>query len=97
MVKDGYEKIVNIDISDVIIQCMAKKYKHVKQLTCKSLTSLPEISALNASWPHCCQSTGCLMSYRHCIIIDVAKPIVNPSIDAASFSNLLRWDLIVFC
>ncbi|XP_024374267.1 uncharacterized protein [Physcomitrium patens] len=37
MVKDGYEKIVNIDISDVIIQCMAKKYKHVKQLTYKRM------------------------------------------------------------
>ncbi|XP_020526621.1 methyltransferase-like protein 13 isoform X2 [Amborella trichopoda] len=32
MVKDGYEDIVNIDISSVVIDMMIKKYEHVPQL-----------------------------------------------------------------
>lgn len=34
MVKDGYEDIMNIDISSVAIDLMRKKYEHVPQLKC---------------------------------------------------------------
>lgn len=35
MVKDGYKHIVNIDISQVVIDAMKIKYKHLPQLECK--------------------------------------------------------------
>lgn len=34
MVKDGYEEIVNVDISAVAIDMMKKKYEHVPQMKC---------------------------------------------------------------
>lgn len=34
MVKDGYEEIVNVDISTVAIDMMRRKYEHVPQLKC---------------------------------------------------------------
>lgn len=34
MVKDGYEDIMNIDISSVAIDMMRRKYEHVPQLKC---------------------------------------------------------------
>ena len=34
MVKDGYENIVNIDISQVVIDAMTQKYKDMPQLIC---------------------------------------------------------------
>lgn len=34
MVKDGYQKIMNIDISDVLIKVMTMKYKQMPQLQC---------------------------------------------------------------
>lgn len=34
MVKDGYEDIVNIDISSVAIDMMRRKYEFVPQLKC---------------------------------------------------------------
>lgn len=40
MVKDGYEKIMNIDISKVLIQVMTIKYKNMPQLQCKPWVSL---------------------------------------------------------
>lgn len=34
MVSDGYEEIVNIDISSVVIEMMRKKYFNIPQLQC---------------------------------------------------------------
>lgn len=34
MVKDGYEEIVNIDISSVAIEMMRRKYEYIPQLKC---------------------------------------------------------------
>lgn len=34
MVKDGYEDIMNIDISSVAIDMMISKYEHIPQLKC---------------------------------------------------------------
>lgn len=34
MVKDGYEDIMNIDISSVAIDMMRRKYEHIPQLKC---------------------------------------------------------------
>lgn len=34
MVKDGYEDIMNVDISSVAIDLMRRKYEHVPQLKC---------------------------------------------------------------
>lgn len=34
MVKDGFEDIMNIDISSVAIEMMRKKYEDVPQLKC---------------------------------------------------------------
>lgn len=34
MIRDGFEDIVNIDISSVAIEMMRKKYEHVPQLKC---------------------------------------------------------------
>lgn len=34
MVKDGYEDIVNIDISSVAIDMMRTKYEYIPQLKC---------------------------------------------------------------
>ena len=34
MVKDGYEEIMNIDISSVAIDMMRRKYEHIPQLKC---------------------------------------------------------------
>lgn len=34
MVKDGYEDIVNIDISSVAIDMMRRKYEYIPQLKC---------------------------------------------------------------
>lgn len=34
MVKDGFEDIMNIDISSVAIEMMRKKYENVPQLKC---------------------------------------------------------------
>jgi hypothetical protein len=34
MAKDGYENIVNIDISSVVIEQMREKHKEITQLTC---------------------------------------------------------------
>lgn len=34
MVKDGYEDIMNIDISSVAIEMMRRKYEHIPQLKC---------------------------------------------------------------
>ncbi|CAN6337711.1 unnamed protein product [Urochloa humidicola] len=34
MAKDGYEDIVNIDISSVVIEQMREKHKEIPQLTC---------------------------------------------------------------
>lgn len=34
MVQDGYEEIMNIDISSVAIEMMRMKYEHVPQLKC---------------------------------------------------------------
>jgi hypothetical protein len=34
MAKDGYEDIVNIDISSVVIEQMREKHKEITQLTC---------------------------------------------------------------
>lgn len=37
MVKDGYEDIVNIDISSVVIDQMREKHTDIPQLTCSVL------------------------------------------------------------
>lgn len=34
MVKDGYEDIINIDISSVAIDMMRRKYENIPQLKC---------------------------------------------------------------
>lgn len=34
MVKDGYEDVVNIDISSVAIDMMRRKHKYIPQLKC---------------------------------------------------------------
>lgn len=34
MIKDGYEDIMNVDISCVAIEMMRRKYEHVPQLKC---------------------------------------------------------------
>lgn len=34
MVNDGYEEIVNVDISTVAIDMMKRKYEHVPQMKC---------------------------------------------------------------
>lgn len=34
MVKDGYEEIMNIDISSVAIEMMKRKHAHIPQLKC---------------------------------------------------------------
>lgn len=34
MVKDGYEDIMNVDISSVAIDMMRTKYEHIPQLKC---------------------------------------------------------------
>lgn len=34
MAKDGYEDIMNIDISSVAVDLMKKKYEHIPQLKC---------------------------------------------------------------
>ena len=34
MVKDGYEEIMNIDISSVAIEMMRRKHEHIHQLQC---------------------------------------------------------------
>lgn len=34
MVKDGYEDIVNVDISSVAIDIMKRKHEHIPQLQC---------------------------------------------------------------
>jgi hypothetical protein len=34
MVKDGYEEIINIDISSVAIDMMRRKYEYIPQLKC---------------------------------------------------------------
>jgi hypothetical protein len=34
MVKDGYENIMNIDISSVAIDMMRRKYEYIPQLKC---------------------------------------------------------------
>lgn len=36
MVNDGYQRIVNIDISSVVIQAMSEKYRHNPRLICTS-------------------------------------------------------------
>lgn len=38
MVKDGYENIMNVDISCVAIEMMRQKYEHIPQLKCNLLT-----------------------------------------------------------
>ncbi|KAH7426419.1 hypothetical protein KP509_10G001400 [Ceratopteris richardii] len=37
MVKDGYQRITNIDISSVVIEAMRKKYKDCTQLSCLTM------------------------------------------------------------
>jgi len=39
MAKDGYEDIVNIDISSVVIEQMREKHKEITQLTCSACDS----------------------------------------------------------
>lgn len=34
MVKDGYEDIINVDISSVAIDMMRRKYENIPQLKC---------------------------------------------------------------
>jgi RAT1-interacting protein len=41
MVKDGYEDIVNIDISSVVIEQMSEKHMDIPQLTCTVLLITP--------------------------------------------------------
>ena len=43
MVKDGYEEIVNIDISPVVISSMQKKYENVPQLKCIHIKQEPNV------------------------------------------------------
>ena len=38
MVKDGYEDIMNIDISSVAVDMMRRKYEYIPQLKCILLT-----------------------------------------------------------
>lgn len=40
MVKDGYEDIMNIDISSVAIEMMKRKYEYIPQLKCILLKEL---------------------------------------------------------
>jgi hypothetical protein len=35
MVKDGYQNIMNIDISAVVVEAMTAKYKDIPQLKCE--------------------------------------------------------------
>ncbi|KAG0631146.1 hypothetical protein M758_1G230900 [Ceratodon purpureus] len=39
MAKDGYQRIMNVDISDILIKILIDKYKHMPQLQCKVLNS----------------------------------------------------------
>jgi hypothetical protein len=36
MVKDGYQNIMNIDISAVVVEAMTAKYKDIPQLKCEN-------------------------------------------------------------
>ncbi len=36
MVKDGYQNIMNIDISGVVVEAMTAKYKDIPQLKCEN-------------------------------------------------------------
>lgn len=40
MVDDGYEEVINIDISSVVIEAMKKKYSNRSQLKCITLRDL---------------------------------------------------------
>lgn len=42
MVSDGYQDIVNIDISAVVIEAMREKYKDMHQLHCNT-SSYPDL------------------------------------------------------
>lgn len=57
MVDDGYQDVVNIDISSVVIEQMKKKYHDKPQLKC--IIFVPNIQTLNPC--------GISMAY-HCII-----------------------------
>jgi hypothetical protein len=52
MVKDGYETILNVDISQVVIDSMTEKYKDTPQLQCNISTPLLMAATCNAS--HVC-------------------------------------------
>lgn len=39
MVDDGYEDVINVDISSVVIEAMQKKYCNCPQLKCTFLAS----------------------------------------------------------
>jgi hypothetical protein len=41
MVDDGYQDVVNIDISSVVIDQMKKKYREKPQLKCNALCCVP--------------------------------------------------------
>jgi hypothetical protein len=41
MVDDGYQDVVNIDISSVVIDQMKKKYHEKPQLKCNTLCCMP--------------------------------------------------------
>jgi EEF1A lysine methyltransferase 4 len=43
MVEDGYQDVVNIDISSVVIDQMTKKYHDKPQLKCNILCCLPPV------------------------------------------------------
>lgn len=50
MVDDGYEDVVNIDISSVVIDTMIKKYSHRPQLKCKSLLLISSAALILQFW-----------------------------------------------
>lgn len=65
MVKDGYEDIVNIDISSVAIDMMRRKCQHMPQLKC--ILTLRKITLLKYAffWIVCAmQSFGSFFLYE---------------------------------
>jgi hypothetical protein len=98
MVSDGYQRIVNIDISNVVIQAMSEKYRHNPRLICTSSSN----SELNNFIFLCFSSLNCgneMMMLRLCVgrVMDVMKmDFLDCEFDAVIDKGTMDAILVIF-
>lgn len=92
MVNDGYEDVVNVDISSVVIEAMQTKYSNCQQLRCiHSLSSLFKSKYEEMKWFF-------FLQFFSFFFVDIKLDVRDMSpFQAGSFAAVIDKGVFFFC